>query len=107
VVDYHVQRSLLRLGLVGVEDAALRSRLLARARLEPADEEAVRRAAFAALEHLRTESGRSMAACDFFLFSMRRRCPEMQEPDCPACPADPACAHRKELFQPVRRTTFY
>jgi hypothetical protein len=48
-----------------------------------------------------------MAACDFFLFSMRRRCPEMQEPDCAACPADPACAHRKELFQPVRRTTFY
>ena len=48
-----------------------------------------------------------MGAVDWFFFSARRRCPEMIEPDCPNCPVDPVCAHRKELFQPVRRTSFY
>ena len=107
IVDYHVQRSLLRLGVVEVQDPALHARLVARERLEPPDEDAVRRAAFRAMERLREESGRSMAACDYFLFQMRHRCPEMREPECARCPADPVCAHRKELFQPVRRTTFY
>jgi hypothetical protein len=107
IVDYHVQRSLLRLGVVEVVDDALRARLVARERLETDEEWAVRRAAFRAMERLRAESGRSMAACDYFLFQMRHRCPEMSEPECPRCPADGVCAHRKELFQPVRLTTFY
>jgi len=107
IVDYHVQRSLLRLGVVEVEDDALRARLAGREVLTEPDEGAVRRTAFRAMERLRAESGRSMAACDYFLFQMRHRCPEMSEPECAACPADPVCAHRKELFQPVRRTTFY
>jgi hypothetical protein len=106
IVDYHVQRSLLRLGVVEVVDDTLRARLVARQTLEPDEEWAVRRAAFRAMESLRTESGRSMAACDYFLFQMRHRCPEMREPECPRCPADPVC-DRKELFQPVLRTTFY
>jgi hypothetical protein len=107
IVDYHVQRSLLRLGVLRVEDGRLAGRLGARLLLEADDERAVRRAAFRAMTRLRDESGRSMAACDYFLFQMRHRCPETREPDCPRCPADPACAHRKELFQPVFRTTFY
>jgi hypothetical protein len=107
IVDYHVQRSLLRLGLLDVRDGALRARLEDRRLLEPNDEEAVRRAAFSAMQRLAHESGRPMAACDYFLFQMRHLCPETREPECVRCPADPACAHRKELFQPVRRTTFY
>jgi sugar/nucleoside kinase (ribokinase family) len=107
IVDYHVQRSLLRLGVLDVADERLRARLVARRRLEPEDEQAVRRAAFRAMVLLRGESGRSMAACDYFLFQMRHRCPETREPECALCPADPACAHRKELFQPILRTTFY
>ena len=107
IVDYHVQRSLLRLGVLRVEDEALAARLVARRLLEPGDEQAVRRAAFRAMSRLRDESGRGMAACDYFLFQMRHRCPETREPECALCPADPACAHRKELFQPVFRTTFY
>jgi hypothetical protein len=107
IIDYHVQRSLLRLGIVEVSDAALRARLVARQAITAAEEAAVRRAAFRAMRELRGQSGRSMAACDYFLFQMRHRCPEMQEPECTVCPADPACAHRKELFQPVLRTTFY
>lgn len=107
IVDYHVQRSCLRLGVLRVLDGALRARLAGRRRLDPGDEAAVRRAAFRAVAELRRLSGRSMASCDYFLFQMRRRCPEMSEPECSACPADPACAHDKELFQPVLRTSFY
>jgi hypothetical protein len=63
IVDYHVQRSLLRLGVVEVGDPGLRARLVERRHLDPADEEAVRRAAFRAMVRLRAESGREMAAC--------------------------------------------
>jgi len=31
----------------------------------------------------------------------------MTEPECSHCPIDAVCAHRKELFQPVMRTTDY
>ena len=85
----------------------LRARLEGRLVLAADDEAAVRRASFRAMEELRAASGRSMAVCDYFLFAMRNRCPETREPECARCPADPACAHRKELFQPVIRTTFY
>ena len=107
IVDYHVQRSCLRLGLVLVQDAALGEALVARRRLQAPDEDAVRRAALRATRALQEASGRSMAACDHFLFAMRHRCPELTEPQCARCPADPACAHRKELFQPILPTTFY
>jgi ribokinase len=107
IVDYHVQRSLLRLGVLRVEDEALAARLGARLLLEAGDEQAVRRAGFRAMSRLSKESGRGMAACDYFLFQMRHRCPETRDPECALCPADPACAHRKELFQPVFRTTSY
>jgi hypothetical protein len=90
-----------------VEDERLAQSLRDRRLLEADEESAVRRAAFRAMVRLRDRSGRSMAACDYFLFQMRHRCPETREPDCPSCPADPACAHRKELFQPVFRTTAY
>ena len=58
IVDYHVQRSLLRLGILRVEDEALAARLVARRLLEPGDEQAVRRAGFRAMSRLRDESGR-------------------------------------------------
>lgn len=107
IVDYHVQRSCLRLGLVVVEDAMLEKRLRSRQVLVAEDEQAVRRAAFRAMQALTDSSGLSMAACDAFLFEMRHRCPEMTEPDCARCPVDAVCAHRRVLFQPVFRTTFY
>jgi hypothetical protein len=107
IVDYHVQRACLRLGLVAVEDDGLRRRLEARRAVAPDEERAVRRAAFSAVDLLPRRSGRTMAVCDRFLFEMRTRCPEASEPECARCPADPACAHRKALFQPVLRTAFY
>jgi hypothetical protein len=107
IIDYHLQRSCLRTGLVEVLDPALRRKLVERRLLLPDEEWAVRRAAYAAIQQVQEASGKSMGAVDWFFFGARRRCPEMTEPDCPRCPVDPACAHRKELFQPVLRTSFY
>jgi len=107
IVDYHVMRSCLRIGLIDVLDAELQARLEGRMLLSEADEWAVRRAAFAAVELLVATSGKSMGAVDWFLFQARQRCPEMSDPVCAECPVDPVCLHRKKLFQPVRRTSFY
>ncbi|MBC7225228.1 MAG: hypothetical protein H5T59_13320, partial [Anaerolineae bacterium] len=107
IIDYHLQRSCLRTGLVEVVDPDLRRKLVERRLLAPDEEWAVRRAAYAAIQGVQQASGKSMGAVDWFFFGARRRCPEMTEPDCPQCPMDPVCAHRKELFQPVLRTTFY
>lgn len=107
VIDYHVMRSCLRMGLIDVTDEELAARLAAR-RLLTADEEwSVRSAAYAAIEALVSRSGRSVGAVDWFFFQARSRCPEMSDPRCAECAVDPACAHRKELFQPVYRTSFY
>ena len=107
IIDYHLMRSCLRAGLIDVLDDTLRQKLAARQVIPPADEWAVRYAAYRAIEQVAALSGKSMGAVDWFFFNARRRCPEMTEPRCEQCPLDPACAHRKELFQPVLRTTFY
>lgn len=107
IIDYHLQRSCLRTGLIDVIDPMLRQALSDRLLLTKADEQAVREACYDAIEQISIRSGQSMAAVDWFFFNARRRCPEMTEPECHQCPVDPVCAHRKELFQPVLRTTFY
>ena len=107
IVDYHVQRTCLRTGLVIVDDPELERTLRSRHVLTPADEDAVRRAAFEAVGELVERSGSDMGTVDYLLFQMRHRCPESSPPHCAACPADPACQHRTELFQPVLRTTAY
>ncbi|MFN2167583.1 MAG: carbohydrate kinase family protein [Anaerolineae bacterium] len=108
VIDYHLMRACLRIGLVEVVDGRLRQDLAERRVLAPADEAAVRDAAYQAVDQVAAGSGKSAGAVDSFLFfNSRKRCPEMTEPRCGVCPVDPLCAHRKELFQPVIRTTFY
>ena len=107
IVDYHVQRSCLRTGIVTVADAELRTAIIDRRVLSEADEAAVRRASFEAVAALSERSGRGIGTVDWFLFAMRHRCPEATVPVCAECPADPVCAHRVELFQPVLRTTAY
>jgi endonuclease III len=105
--DYHAQRFCLRVGLIDVVDETLREELVGRQLLLPAAEWAVRHAAYIAVEQLVAASGKSTGAVDWFMFNSRKRCPEMTEPVCQLCQLDPVCAHRKELFQPVLRTTFY
>lgn len=107
VIDYHAMRSCLRVGLIDVVDRELREKLVGRQVLLPADEWAVRQAAYIAIEQIVASSGKSMGAVDWFFFNARKRCPEMTEPVCQSCQIDPVCAHRKDLFQPLLRTTFY
>jgi hypothetical protein len=107
IVDYHVQRSCLRMGLVKLTDEALAARIEARELLSAVAEAEVRESCYRAVAELAASSGRGMGAVDWFLFQNRRRCPEMSEPDCDSCPVDAVCAHATRLFQPVRPTTFY
>ena len=107
MIDYHLMRSCLRVGLIDVMDEELNKKLLNRQIVSPAEEWAVRYAAYRAIEGLTTLSGKSTGVVDWFFFNARKRCPEMTEPECRFCLVDPVCAHRKELFQPVLRTSFY
>jgi hypothetical protein len=107
IIDYHLMRSCLRVGLVDVLDPVLRRDLIERRLMRNADEWVVRRASYEAISQVAALSGKSMAAVDRFFFNARRRCPEMTDPQCSKCEMDPICAHRKELFQPVLRTVFY
>jgi ribokinase len=107
VIDYHALRSCLRIGLIDVIDDELKSKLIGRQIVYPNEEWAVRYTAYRAIEQLVQQSGKSTGAVDWFIFSARKRCPEMSEPECWSCQVDPVCAHRKELFQPVLRTSFY
>ncbi len=107
IIDYHLMRSCLRIGLLDILDGELEDLIVRRRALEPGDEWAIRYAAYRIIGELVERSGKSMGAVDWLFFNARRRCPEMVEPMCEQCPVDPACAHRVDLFQPVLRTTFY
>jgi sugar/nucleoside kinase (ribokinase family) len=107
IIDYHLMRSCLRVGLLEVDDLSLKKKLRNRALLQMEEEWAVRYAAFKVILSVVDQSGKPMGAVDWFFFNARRRCPEMSVPECERCPIDSVCAHRKELFQPVVRTTFY
>lgn len=107
VIDYHLMRSCLRTGIVEIVDAELHAANVARRVVSLNDEEPIRQAAYDAINEIVRLSGKSMGAVDFYFFGARLRCPEMSEPQCDLCALDPICAKRKELFQPVVRTTFY
>lgn len=108
VIDYHVMRFCLRTGLVDISDRVLRSKVASRALVSVDEEWAIRYASYLAIQGLIKASGLSMGAVDYIAFNYNRKhCPEMTDPICAQCAIDPACAHRKELFQPVMRTTFY
>jgi hypothetical protein len=107
VVDYHIQRTFLRTGMVAVTPGALRSSLENRTFVQATQEESIRRAAFQAVDLLCKESGKDVAAIDWFFFKMRKTCHEMQAPDCATCPVKGVCRQQVDLFQPVFRTTYY
>ncbi|MFC2026216.1 hypothetical protein ACFLUC_03375 [Chloroflexota bacterium] len=90
-----------------MEDQDLRTKLEARQIISPEEEWAVRYAAYRAIDELVPQTGKSPGVVDFYFFDSRRRCPEMTEPLCHLCQLDPVCAHYKELFQPVLRTSYY
>ena len=108
VIDYHTMRGCLRMGLVEILDDVLRAKIENREIVSEAEEWAIRYASYLAVEEVVRLSGKSLGAVDWFFFAYsRQRCPEMSEPVCSECAVDQVCAHRKQLFQPVLRTTFY
>ena len=108
VVDYHCMRAILRDGLVDVVDNSLRNKLSNRQLLQPDEEWAVRFAGYNIQEQVEALSGKPIGAIDWFFFNYTRsHCPEMSDPICAECAVDSVCAKRKEMFQPVLRTTFY
>ncbi len=107
IIDYHLQRSALRTGLVSIKDAGLLARLEARVLVSREEERVIRLAVFDAIAQLVEKSGASVAAIDYFFFMNRTRCPEMTEPKCPECPVRDICVRATRLFQPVLRTTDY
>ena len=107
VIDYHLMRSCLRVGLIDILDEELKKKLKDRQVISPDEEWAVRYTAYQAIEEVVALSGKSTGAVDWFFFGARKRCPEMSEPECHVCQIDAVCAHRKQLFQPVLRTSFY
>jgi sugar/nucleoside kinase (ribokinase family) len=108
VIDYHVMRFCLRTGMVDIMDMDLYRKVLGRSLISEEEEWAIRYACYLTLQRLIKASGLSMGAVDYIAFNYNRKhCPEMTEPICAQCAIDPACAHRKALFQPVIRTTFY
>jgi len=108
ITDYHSMRFSLRTGLVDITDIFLRQKIANRELVTIEEEWAIRHACYVAVQRLIDVSGLSGGAVDNVTFSYtRKHCPEMTESVCEMCAMDPACAHRKELFQPVIRTTFY
>ena len=107
IVDYHMQRSALRTGMVRVVSAELDSKLRERRFVTKEEESAVREAVYGCLLGVMRGSGKSLAEVDAFFFGSRKTCPEMEEPRCEECVLEEVCAKEKGLFQPVFSTTFY
>ena len=108
VIDYHTMRGCLRMGLVEILDESLKEKIQRRQIVSADEEWAIRYACYLAVEDVVRISGKSLGAVDWFFFAYsRQRCPEMSEPECVKCAVDGVCLHRKNLFQPVLRTTYY
>ena len=108
VIDYHAMRFCLRTGLITILDEILRKNIANRNLVTVGEEWAIRYACYLAVQRLVEVTGLSSGAVDNITFKYNRQhCPEMIEPICKQCAFDQVCAKRKELFQPVIRTTFY
>ena len=107
VIDYHNMRLCLRAGLIDILDEKLNKKLIDRIILSKDEEWAIRYAAYCARQQIVNLSGKPEGAIDWFFFNTRKTCPEMTPPLCESCLIDSVCDHKKEMFQPVIRTTYY
>ncbi|MDO8496482.1 MAG: hypothetical protein Q7S43_03435 [bacterium] len=106
IVDYHLMRVALRLGLIELSLIEY-DQLIRRVYVDYWTEAQIRKVTFDAIEMVIELSGKPMSEIDFLLWSARRYCPEMTKPDCSKCCFDDVCKKRVQLFQPVLRTTNY
>lgn len=106
LVDYHVMRISLRLGMVELDEE---EREINRQRRWTSvwSERKIRECSYEAFKRIIRQSGRPMTFVDEKIWHARSFCPEMTEPDCPKCIFADVCKKRIELFQPVFRTTAY
>lgn len=106
IVDYHLMRLCLRLGIV-VPISEQASSLAKRQWVSAEVEEEIRQATFTAVTELINKSGKPMSFVDEKMWLARRYCSEMEKPDCGKCLFNDVCAKQIEFFQPVFRTTAY
>lgn len=107
IVDYHIQRSLLRMGIVEITDEKLLKKVVERILLSAKEEEKVRKKCYEAIENILKYSNKNLSEIDYFFFVNRVNCPELSIPDCSICINNSFCLKKKDLFQPVFETTFY
>lgn len=106
IVDYHLMRVSMRLGMVKVSPV-LTKIIEDRCLVDEETGEEIREATRQAVEALTLLSGLSPADIDGALWSGRQYCPEMSEPNCAKCIFDPVCEKDTKMFQPVYRTYNY
>jgi endonuclease III len=106
IVDYHLMRLALRLGLVKLDEPE-RSLIEGRKWLTPGQEDVIRNLVCQAVWNVILYSGKPMSEVDAVMWSAREYCPEMKEPDCGKCLLADVCEKHTKLFQPVLRTTAY
>jgi hypothetical protein len=78
IMDYHLMRACLRMGLIDVQEGDLETKLVSRQVVSPAEEWAVRYPAYLAYDQLVALSGRSPSNVNGLIFKhARKHCPEM------------------------------
>ncbi len=107
VVDYHLMRLSLRMGLVEINDSSERDTNENRQWTSAESEHLIRKAVYEAVQELIQLSGKPMSLVDSVMWMARRYCPEMTEPECPKCIFSIPCKKDTKLFQPVLRTIDY
>jgi len=106
LIDYHLMRVSLRLGIVELIGAKLKANKKRRW-TGALTETVIREATYEAVMGLIGKSGRPMSYIDEKMWMGRKYCPEMNAPECDKCIFERVCKKRIELFQPVYRTTNY
>lgn len=107
IVDYHLMRLGLRLGIIEIEDGEILRQIRNREWASIYVEREIRCATYRAVQEIIRQSGRAVSFVDEKMWAAREYCPEMGTPDCSKCAFDFVCAKRVDLFQPVLRTTNY
>lgn len=83
IMDYHMQRVLMRLGCVEINDALLRNKLIQQQKVD--SDQAIRNACNEAIRIIADKSGHPILAMNDFFWPMGRSC----------CNEKPKCEHKK------------
>lgn len=106
IVDYHLMRVSLRLGMVELSPDQIKANQN-RQWVGAKTEFEIRKAVYDAVSLLIKLSERPMSFIDEKLWTARKYCPETWAPDCKKCLFVKVCARKTNLFQPIFRTTAY